>query len=64
MASDHKIATRSLDIGNARAYNAGDPVHVDVIKEHFTGPDYEGAFANEGTKAAAEAASPEAPPAK
>jgi hypothetical protein len=56
--SEYKIATRSLDIGNARAYNAGDRVHVDVIAEHFTGDDYEGAFAAEGTQAAEAATAP------
>lgn len=44
MPSDYKIATRPLDIGNARAYNAGDRVHKQVIDDHFTGDDFADAF--------------------
>lgn len=44
MASDYKIATRVLTIGNANAYGPGDRVHKQVIDDHFSGDDYSDAF--------------------
>lgn len=51
-ASEYKIAIAPLFIGYARAYNPGDRVHVDAVKEHGWGE----SVVNEGTKAADEAA--------
>jgi hypothetical protein len=41
----HKVALRPLDIGNARAYNRGDLVLVEVVNEHFSGEDFADAVA-------------------
>lgn len=51
-ASEWKIATAPLFIGYARAHSPGDRVHVDAVKEHG----WQDGVANEGTKAAEDAA--------